>query len=535
MANSWWKKNHPINKDEQPMPAQSIKPEVNAQIEEIPFTENDPLLIYLASTASAVEIDRINIQSPFLDKMKADGVRIILPLVSQGELIGIINLGPRRSEQDYSSDDRRLLNTLATQAAPALRVAQLARQQQLEARQRERIEQELKVARVIQQTLLPKEVPNIPGWKIQAFWQPAREVSGDFYEFLQLPDGRIWILIADVTDKGVPAALVMATTRSLLRATAERLLEPGSVLEKTNEQLLPDIPSKMFVTCLLLLLDPATGKITFANAGHNLPIQCTADSIIERRASGMPLGLLPGMSYEEAQIFMEPGDSLLIYSDGLIEGHNSQREMFGFDRVKQILSQNGHTDNFIELLMKAFDQFSGESYEQEDDITMVTLTRLPGRESFLMEEGDHVLATFSVPSDPGNERMVAEKVINSIQELEFAETQLNRIETAVAEATMNALEHGNHYDPSKPVSIQVLIRNQKLAVLIRDMGGDVSIPEAMEPDLDAKLAGLQSPRGWGLFLIKNMVDEMHTYTDGQHHTVELVINLPAKIERSKTG
>ncbi len=513
-------------------PSLPPKPEimVNAHIEEIGFPPDDPLLAYLASTSSAVEIERINLQSPFLDRMRSEGVRIILPLVSQGELIGIINLGSRRSEQDYSSDDRRLLNTLATQAAPALRVAQLARQQQIEARQRERIEQELKVARVIQQTLLPKEIPAIPGWQIKAFWQPAREVSGDFYEFLQLPDGRYWILIADVTDKGVPAALVMATTRSLLRTTAERFMEPGNVLVHTNEQLIPDIPSKMFVTCLLVLLDPKNGKVVFANAGHNLPYHKTADGVIEQHANGMPLGLLPGMGYDEAEITVLPGETLLLISDGLVEGHNQQREMFGFERVKSILAET-NTEDYIGCLMKSFNEFSGDGHEQEDDITLVTLTRLPAEGPFPIDEGDKVLVSFSIPSEPGRERTVASKVLESIAGVGFDQTHLKRIETAVAEATMNALEHGNHYDPQKPVDVQAVIHGQKLIVRIRDLGGDIPIPAAIEPDIDAKLAGLQSPRGWGLFLIQNMVDEMQTYNDKTHHTVELVVNIPADTER----
>jgi hypothetical protein len=122
--------------------------------------------------------------------MKMAGVRLAVPLVSQGELIGLLNLGARRSEQEYSSDDRRLLNNLATQAAPALRVAQLARQQQIEARERERMDQELRVARVIQQTLLPKKLPEIQGYKVAAHWQPARAVSGDFYDFFEFPISR---------------------------------------------------------------------------------------------------------------------------------------------------------------------------------------------------------------------------------------------------------------------------------------------------------------------------------------------------------
>ena len=216
----------------------------------------DPLLGYFLKASGVVEIDTLELDSPALREMKAAGAKLAVPLVSQGELIGLLNLGPRRSEQDYSSEDKRLLNTLATQAAPALRVAQLARLQQIEARERERVDQELRVARVIQETLLPETTPALPGWHLAAFWQPARAVSGDFYDFLEFPDGRIGVIVADVTDKGVPAALVMATARSLLRAAAERLISPGEVLRRANDQLCPDIPRNMFVTCLYLLTRP---------------------------------------------------------------------------------------------------------------------------------------------------------------------------------------------------------------------------------------------------------------------------------------
>ncbi len=154
-----------------------------------------------------VDVDTLNIASPALEAMRAAGIKLAVPLVSQGELLGVLNLGPRLSQQDYSSDDRALLNNLATQAAPALRVAQLVRQQQAEVRARERIEQELQVARLIQRTLLPKTEPVLPGWQISAYYRPARAVGGDFYDFLEMPDGRLAIIVGDVTDKGVPAAL----------------------------------------------------------------------------------------------------------------------------------------------------------------------------------------------------------------------------------------------------------------------------------------------------------------------------------------
>src|SRR5205823_10342916 len=149
--------------------------------------------------------------------------KMVVPLVAHGELIGLLNLGPRLSEQDYSGDDRRLLEHLASQAAPAVRVAQLVREQQAEALAGERIAQELRVAHLIQQHFLPKELPQLPGWEVAVYYQPAREVGGDFYDFIDLDGGLLGIVIGDVTDKGVPAAMVMSAVRSLLRAGSQQL------------------------------------------------------------------------------------------------------------------------------------------------------------------------------------------------------------------------------------------------------------------------------------------------------------------------
>src|SRR5215216_4513698 len=210
----------------------------------------------VADASGVVEIQKLDLDSPALSAMKESGVRLVVPLVSQGELIGILNLGPRLSQQEYSADDRKLLSDLATQTAPAVRVAQLVRQQQQEAQERERIEQELRIARLIQQTLLPKSLPQLPGYDVAAYYQPAREVGGDFYDFLDLEDGRLGVVVGDVTDKGIPAALVMATTRTVLRAAAQRLFSPGEVLRLSNEALVTDIPPNMFITCLYAILEP---------------------------------------------------------------------------------------------------------------------------------------------------------------------------------------------------------------------------------------------------------------------------------------
>lgn len=340
---------------------------------------DDPLLRYFAENPVVVEVDRIELQSPGLNRLKEAGVHLVAPLVSQGELVGLLHLGPRLSEQDYSPDDFRLLNSLITQAAPALRVAQMAETQKAEALRTERLDQELRVARLIQQTLLPKQLPDIPGWQVSTFYRPARAVGGDFYDFLYFPDGRIGFVIGDVTDKGMPAALLMATTRATLRAAALRMIYPGEVLRQTNETLYPDVPPSMFVTCLYALLDPATGKLIYANAGHNLPYRRDNVGISELHATGMPLGLLPGMEYEEYETEMIVGESLLMYSDGLVEAHSPQRELFGNPRLESIIyHHHGGDPALIEDLLAQLFHFTGPGWEQEDDITIVALHRDAG-------------------------------------------------------------------------------------------------------------------------------------------------------------
>jgi len=141
--------------------------------------------------------------------------------------------------------------------------------QQIVALERERMEQELRVARLIQQTLLPKDLPALSGWHFSAYYMAAREVGGDFYDFLYFDDGQLGLVIGDVTDKGVPAALVMATVRSMIRSAAVGEVSPGKVLERTNDMLHHDIPPRMFVTCLYAILDPHTGRVRFANAGQD--------------------------------------------------------------------------------------------------------------------------------------------------------------------------------------------------------------------------------------------------------------------------
>jgi serine phosphatase RsbU (regulator of sigma subunit)/ketosteroid isomerase-like protein len=243
--------------------------------------------------------------------------------------------------------------------------------------ERERIEQELRVARRIQQASLPKETPTLAGWQVSPFYQPAREVGGDFYDFFELEDGRVGVVVGDATSKGIPAALLAEATSNMLRAVAQALdsTSPGKVLERVNETLLARIPPNMFVTCFYAILEPESGSLTYANAGHDLPYLHRNGDAEELRARGMPLGLMPGRGYEEKKTILEAGESALFYSDGLVEAHDPRGEMFGFPRLRALIAEHAEERSLGNLLLEELYSFVGEGWEQEDDITLLTLER----------------------------------------------------------------------------------------------------------------------------------------------------------------
>ena len=245
--------------------------------------------------------------------------------------------------------------------------------------ERERFEQELLVARRIQQASLPREVPQLEGWEISPLYRPAREVGGDFYDFHLLSEGRVGLVVGDATGKGVPAALVMSTTCGMLQAVSEASdsssSSPGEVLKRVNEALTVRIPPNMFVTCFYAILDPKSASLSYANAGHDLPYLHHSGDCEELRARGMPLGLMPGMGYEEKEIELDVGEGVFFYSDGLVEAHDPEGEMFGFPRLRALIAEHAEESSLEDFLLEELYSFVGEGWEQEDDITLLTLRR----------------------------------------------------------------------------------------------------------------------------------------------------------------
>jgi PAS domain S-box-containing protein len=315
-------------------------------------------------------------------RSRKDGTPVDVELLAVPVNVGGDQVGTYAMYHDISELKRREVEVSELNRDLERRVAErteqlksaMARQQE-EAQERERIEQELRVARMIQHTLLPKSLPELEDHQIAVYYQPAREVGGDFYDVLRLADGRLGLTVGDVSGKGVPAAIVMAITRTMLRS-AYHLGSPGEILQQVNDVLFPDIPPNVFVTCLAVLLDSRTGRLQYANAGHDPPFLRHASGVSKLRATGMPLGLMPDMTYEQKEITLEPGESILLYSDGLAEAHSPHREMFGFPRIEKFVKAHAEGDTLIDSLLAELERFTGDEWEQEDDITLLMLQRL---------------------------------------------------------------------------------------------------------------------------------------------------------------
>ena len=240
------------------------------------------------------------------------------------------------------------------------------------------LEHELDVANKMQQAILPTVFPATDAYQTYGSMTPAREVGGDFFDITPLDDGRIGLAIADVSDKGVPAALFMMSSRTLLKGSAIGLGQPGNILREVNDLLYADNETMMFVTLLYAVYDPATGQLTYANGGHNLPLIVHADgsSDILPGTDGIALAVLPGADYEQRSITIAPGDSVIFYTDGVTEAVNVEGEEFGMERLSAVFAAVGAPDcqSATQAVLDAVKDFAGEA-PQFDDITCLVLHR----------------------------------------------------------------------------------------------------------------------------------------------------------------
>ncbi|HSB90475.1 MAG TPA: GAF domain-containing SpoIIE family protein phosphatase [Anaerolineales bacterium] len=306
------------------------------------------------------------------------GLRAILcvPLKLKGKVEGVVYVDSRLQSGVFSPDELELLEGIASSAAIAIENARLYQV----AVEKGRMERELQVAREVQSSLIPQSAPVVPGWEFAGWWQPAHEVSGDFYDYPPFGDGHQGLLIGDVTDKGMPAALFMAHARSIVRASAAASTDPLSAIRAANTSLCAQTTNGMFVTLCLAHFEPSSGRMRYVNAGHNPPLYWEAGkkawSPLGR--SGLPLAIDTQAEYTQHTLELHPGDAMVLYTDGVTDASNLKSEFFGRERLVETLTANagGSAAQLGDRLREALAAFTGPA-PLYDDVTFLIARRLP--------------------------------------------------------------------------------------------------------------------------------------------------------------
>ncbi|MBI4788720.1 MAG: SpoIIE family protein phosphatase [Chloroflexi bacterium] len=301
------------------------------------------------------------------------------PLRTQDQLLGGVALGRLNDRRVFTASDEKLLMALTGQAAIALENSRL-HQADLE---RERLQHEAQLARDVQVSLMPRATPQIAGWEFAAYWQPAREVSGDFYDFVSVGaqhDAPLHgLVIADVSDKGMHAALFMALTRSIVRASAAATMTPAQMLDQANRLICHDAANGMFVTLFYAQLNPTTGELAYVNAGHNRPLlyRAAGNELTELSQAGLAAGIIEDLNYEESFVRMDVGDLLVLYTDGVTDATDEQEQPFGEERLRRVLldHRGASAADVTAGLQSALRDFIGAT-AQFDDITVVVAKRV---------------------------------------------------------------------------------------------------------------------------------------------------------------
>ena len=310
--------------------------------------------------------------------LRTEGFRghAIVPLIVEERSIGTITINTRQP-RCFSQDEIRFLRLMANQTAMAIEKARLIQ----ERIRRERLEEELAIGHQIQLSLLPETVPDLPGWDFAAFYQSAQQIGGDFYDFFPLgsKEERLGLVIGDVSGKGVPAALFMALSRSIIRTKAFTGRRPWEVLRTSNRMICKDTRSSLFLTAFYATLHLETGRLIYTNAGHNRPLWLNQQrgELTELKTDGIVLGVFERIYLGEAEISVEPGDLLVFFTDGLTEAMNGERELFGDDRLAQVVQANAgaSAQELVEAIVASVEAFSGD-VPRADDLTLFVVKRL---------------------------------------------------------------------------------------------------------------------------------------------------------------
>jgi sigma-B regulation protein RsbU (phosphoserine phosphatase) len=342
--------------------------QVSRSVVERVAREGQPIL-----TSDAQTDDRFSMRQSVMN-LRLRSI-LCVPLTIKDHVSGVVYVDNRLQSGIFTQADLDLLTAIASSAAVAIENARLYQV----AVEKGRLERELQVAREVQASLLPHTTPDIPDWEFVASWWPAREVAGDFYDFIPTQDGKLGLVIADVTDKGMPAALFMALTRSIVRASVDGAPSPVHGIQRANRLICADATHGMFVTLFYALLDLATHELTYVNAGHNPPLLCRGGQDQPKRLTltGLPLGIEIEASYEQRTLHLSPADFVLFYTDGVTDALNANRQAFGMERVQRVLDEHctSSAADILAALEAEIQDFTGPA-PSFDDMAIVVARRL---------------------------------------------------------------------------------------------------------------------------------------------------------------
>jgi sigma-B regulation protein RsbU (phosphoserine phosphatase) len=303
------------------------------------------------------------------------GAELLLPLAGRDRLLGFISLGSKRSEEPYTPSDLRLLQSVSTQAGLALEISALVHSLASEAARRERIDREIEIAREVQERLFPQQLPSLPGHSIHGECRPAQGVGGDYYDVLSLEDGTLGLAIGDVSGKGISAALLMASLRASLRGmTMDGPADLALLMTRVNRLVYESSATNRYATFFFSIYEPPTRLLRYVNAGHNPPYVLRGNEIHALEGGGPVIGLLPEALFEECRLYLEPGDLLLAYTDGISEALNVQDQEWGEERMvaaaRTKLPENAST--ILRHIVTEADRFAATA-PQHDDMTLLLM------------------------------------------------------------------------------------------------------------------------------------------------------------------
>jgi sigma-B regulation protein RsbU (phosphoserine phosphatase) len=371
-----------VKNEEKTSPKTNGRPVQLYDNHEFKMQADDPLIQKIGERKRELTIHDIQEDPAFEDKravcaerFEQLGATLVVPLIYEDRLIGLISLGQKKSGKYYRKEDINLLTILANQGAVAIENALMIE----DVIEKERMEEELSIARDLQESMLPAKSPEIARFEIASLCIPAREVGGDFFDFIQIGDDKVGLVIADVTGKSVSGALVMSSSRSVFRMLSEERLGVGEIMIRANRRTKKDIKSGMFVALLYAVLDSSERLLSLCSAGQTQPMRYSAQEgkalLVETEGDTFPLGILDEAEYKETRVQLGLGDKVVFYTDGIVEAMNKEREIFGFERLLKLVeeSQTMNAEALLKQIMESVNKFVGDA-PQHDDLTAIVVT-----------------------------------------------------------------------------------------------------------------------------------------------------------------